>query len=30
LQEKGYSSEIVKTAYEFQKGANEMLKITKQ
>ena len=30
FEEKGYSAEIVKTAYEFQKGANEMLKITKQ
>ena len=28
LQEKGYKAEIVKTDYEFQKGANEMLKIT--
>jgi len=29
LQEKGYKAEIVKTDYEFQKGANEMLKITR-
>ena len=29
LQELGYSTEIVKTNYEFQKGANEMMKITR-
>jgi len=29
LQSQGYKAEIVKTDYEFQKGANEMLKITR-
>ncbi len=27
LEEKGFETEIVKTNYEFQKGANEMLRI---
>ena len=29
LETEGYKAEIIKTAYEFQKGANEMLKITR-
>ena len=29
LETEGYKTEIIKTAYEFQKGADEMLKITK-
>ena len=29
LRDKGYQSDVVKTGYEFQKGGNEMLKITK-
>ena len=27
LEQKGYKSEIIQTEYEFQKGANEMLKV---
>ena len=29
LNERGYTTQIIQTEYEFQKGANEMLKITK-
>jgi len=28
LEQRGYKSEILKTDYEFQKGANEMLKVS--
>ena len=30
LEKEGYKTEIIKTGYEFQKGANEMLKITRR